>query len=75
MIRARENKQWKDPLEADDLLLAVGATQLERSLSTVGMEEVGRIQYLAFQLQNFVWGRVLGLTDTSLLCVVCFMDK
>ena len=32
MIRAREDKQWKDPLGAGDQLLAGGATPLERGL-------------------------------------------
>lgn len=44
MIRARENKQWKDPLEADDLVLAVRATLLEKSpgASTIGLSQEGR---------------------------------
>lgn len=46
VIRARENKQWKDLLEVDDLLLGVEATQLERrqGISTLDLSSGGSLE-------------------------------
>ena len=64
MIRARENKQWKDPFEADDLALAVRAALPDKSpgTATVGLSPEGRIQCLSSGVENFVLSRVLGLS-------------
>lgn len=70
MIRARENKQWKDPLGTDDLLLAGGAILPERGLGmpTEGLSLIREV--MAFGLRGLeFWSRILASSGhTQVVC-------